>query len=237
MLQHLLSLKRERCRRYPRQSRPLRILQSDTQLGCSEHAASPSCCRKQPPQPDFIVAGELPTNPAVWDCGALLVDKPKTWTSFDVCNKLKGALKVKKVSLAPAPALHSCHCATRSCSCTPEVLAAASLGHSEFRMCCFRAGSHKFWLYSCWDWGQRIPPPGRLRRPHFPARPATRHSAEVEAMAQQSTAMPAECRLPHYSQCSRHSNRTIASAGIAAPASLCPSPNRKRHALGAWPLL
>ena len=32
------------------------------------------------------------------------MDKPKTWTSFDVCNKLKGALKVKKVSLACAGA-------------------------------------------------------------------------------------------------------------------------------------
>ena len=86
------------------------MLQLDMQLGCSEQAASPFCCRKQPPQPNFIVAAELPSNPAVWDCGALLVDKPKTWTSFDVCNKLKGALKVKKVRLARAGSARRLSC-------------------------------------------------------------------------------------------------------------------------------
>lgn len=37
----------------------------------------------------------------IWDCAALLVDKPQTWTSFDVCGKLKGLLKVKKASQLP----------------------------------------------------------------------------------------------------------------------------------------
>ncbi len=34
----------------------------------------------------------------VWANAAVLVDKPQDWTSFDVCGKLRGALKVKKVS-------------------------------------------------------------------------------------------------------------------------------------------
>ncbi len=37
-------------------------------------------------------------SPEVWQAGAvLLVDKPPGWTSFDVCGKLRGALRVKKV--------------------------------------------------------------------------------------------------------------------------------------------
>ncbi len=30
----------------------------------------------------------------------MLVDKPKGWTSFDVCAKLRGALRVKKIGHA-----------------------------------------------------------------------------------------------------------------------------------------
>ena len=37
----------------------------------------------------------------VWDNAVILVDKPPDWTSFDVCGKLRGALKVKKVLLSP----------------------------------------------------------------------------------------------------------------------------------------
>ena len=33
----------------------------------------------------------------VWQNAVLLVDKPPGWTSFDVCGRLRGALKVKKV--------------------------------------------------------------------------------------------------------------------------------------------
>ncbi|EIE20650.1 putative tRNA pseudouridine synthase [Coccomyxa subellipsoidea C-169] len=36
----------------------------------------------------------------VWANAAVLVDKPQDWTSFDVCGKLRGALKVKKVGHA-----------------------------------------------------------------------------------------------------------------------------------------
>ena len=35
----------------------------------------------------------------VWANAAVLVDKPQDWTSFDVCGKLRGALKVKKVTV------------------------------------------------------------------------------------------------------------------------------------------
>ncbi len=49
----------------------------------------------------------VPTDEDPWLNGVLLVDKPKTWTSFDVCNKLKWAVKqfgVKKASkLASSP--------------------------------------------------------------------------------------------------------------------------------------
>ena len=31
---------------------------------------------------------------------ALLIDKPQEWTSFDVCGKLRGLLRVKKVGHA-----------------------------------------------------------------------------------------------------------------------------------------
>ena len=36
-------------------------------------------------------------HPDVWQNAALLIDKPPDWTSFDVCNKLRSALRVKKV--------------------------------------------------------------------------------------------------------------------------------------------
>lgn len=34
----------------------------------------------------------LPEGLSVWDNAVLLIDKPKGWTSFDVCGKLRGAL-------------------------------------------------------------------------------------------------------------------------------------------------
>lgn len=60
------------------------------------------------PVPKLIQPGPLSEDPDLWGCSALLVDKPQTWTSFDVCGKLKGALRVKKVScflLPPLPPL------------------------------------------------------------------------------------------------------------------------------------
>ncbi|KAL0054757.1 hypothetical protein WJX82_001918 [Trebouxia sp. C0006] len=52
------------------------------------------------PVPQLVAPGSRSHKPDIWDCAALLVDKPKTWTSFDVCGKLKGMLKVKKIGHA-----------------------------------------------------------------------------------------------------------------------------------------
>lgn len=54
--------------------------------------------------PNLIQPGPLPEESDLWGCSALLVDKPQTWTSFDVCGKLKGVLRVKKVSCLPSHA-------------------------------------------------------------------------------------------------------------------------------------
>lgn len=52
---------------------------------------------KEVPTPILIQPGPLSLDEDLWGCSALLVDKPQTWTSFDVCGKLKGVLRVKKV--------------------------------------------------------------------------------------------------------------------------------------------
>lgn len=39
----------------------------------------------------------------VWQNAAILVDKPQDWTSFDVCGKLRGALKTKKACVLSSP--------------------------------------------------------------------------------------------------------------------------------------
>ena len=49
-----------------------------------------------PPAPAIVGKGSAFTQ-EVWQNAALLVDKPQGWTSFDVCAKLRGALKTKKV--------------------------------------------------------------------------------------------------------------------------------------------
>jgi hypothetical protein len=41
--------------------------------------------------PTPIPPGKL--NPALFENGALLIDKPLEWTSFDVCQKLKNSIK------------------------------------------------------------------------------------------------------------------------------------------------
>lgn len=42
----------------------------------------------------------MPADPLTWQNAAVLVDKPLSWTSFDVCGKLRGALRIKKVGHA-----------------------------------------------------------------------------------------------------------------------------------------
>ncbi len=54
--------------------------------------------RPLPPAPAIVGRGSA-FSPDVWQNAALLVDKPKGWTSFDVCAKLRGALKTRKASL------------------------------------------------------------------------------------------------------------------------------------------
>jgi tRNA pseudouridine55 synthase len=43
-------------------------------------------------QPTSVPCGALPEDLSVWDNAVLLVDKPKGWTSFDVCGKIRGGL-------------------------------------------------------------------------------------------------------------------------------------------------
>lgn len=48
--------------------------------------------RKTPAPPATIPRHQLPEDNSVWDNAVLLIDKPKDWTSFDVCGKLRGLL-------------------------------------------------------------------------------------------------------------------------------------------------
>eukprot|EP00887_Chlorella_sp_A99_P007677 scaffold20.g7677.t1 len=47
---------------------------------------------KQVVMPTLVPPPQLPADPAAWGNAVLLIDKPKDWTSFDVCGKLRGAL-------------------------------------------------------------------------------------------------------------------------------------------------
>jgi len=62
--------------------------------------------------PKTIESGKaLPAQLSIWDNAMILVDKPQTWTSFDVCAKLRGALaatlqvKSRKVKVGHAGTL------------------------------------------------------------------------------------------------------------------------------------
>jgi tRNA pseudouridine55 synthase len=48
--------------------------------------------KKVLPPPTAVPPGTLPGDLAVWDNAVLLIDKPKGWTSFDVCGKLRGSM-------------------------------------------------------------------------------------------------------------------------------------------------
>jgi tRNA pseudouridine55 synthase len=52
-----------------------------------QHQQAPA---REPPIP--VVPPSLPSDISTWDNAVLLVDKPPTWTSFDVCGKLRGVL-------------------------------------------------------------------------------------------------------------------------------------------------
>lgn len=78
-------------------------------------AAAPLLGQAQAPPPQQQQAGHgkvleepllmsprqpLPRDPESWLNAAVLVDKPQGWTSFDVCAKLRGVVKIKKVGHA-----------------------------------------------------------------------------------------------------------------------------------------
>jgi len=72
---------------------------NDTAAKASSAGASsgprPNPAGKKPKQlvmPTPVTPPTVPTNPAAWENAVLLIDKPKDWTSFDVCGKLRGAL-------------------------------------------------------------------------------------------------------------------------------------------------
>ena len=48
--------------------------------------------KKVLPPPTPVPPGSLPDDLAVWENAVLLIDKPKGWTSFDICGKLRGSM-------------------------------------------------------------------------------------------------------------------------------------------------
>ena len=73
--------------------------------------------RKPPPAPPSEISPSLDSSTTdyssvdIWQSAMLLVDKPKTWTSFDVCGKIRGELgramkvKPKKIKVGHAGTL------------------------------------------------------------------------------------------------------------------------------------
>lgn len=59
-------------------------------------ASAPHPSSRAPPT--FVHKGDPLTDLGVFSNAVLLIDKEETWTSFDVCNKLKGVLKQLKIS-------------------------------------------------------------------------------------------------------------------------------------------
>ena len=70
--------------------------------GPSPHTAGrPRRVQPAPPSPAFVdVSSSVRLGDPSWDSAVLLVDKPLGWTSQDVCSKLRGVLKAKKVCAA-----------------------------------------------------------------------------------------------------------------------------------------
>ncbi|CAL5223002.1 g5450 [Coccomyxa viridis] len=80
-----------------------RVLEDSAAANGSPGSSAPQQEAKRkkplPPAPAIVGKGSDFTQ-EVWQNAALLVDKPKGWTSFDVCAKLRGALKTKKIGHA-----------------------------------------------------------------------------------------------------------------------------------------
>ena len=66
--------------------------------------------KKPPVPPEMVKRGPAGSPPPylsddLWQNAAILLDKPSGWTSFDVCGKLRGVLRMKKVGLTLHAAL------------------------------------------------------------------------------------------------------------------------------------
>jgi tRNA pseudouridine55 synthase len=78
------------------------------------NAANAPKRKKLPPAPRVVSPTDqqdAEAGPDIWQSAMLLVDKPKTWTSFDVCGKIRGELgralgvKPKKIKVGHAGTL------------------------------------------------------------------------------------------------------------------------------------
>lgn len=97
-------------RRYA--SSQMSMLTQRLQTGATRHARLIACSaarqegtrpkvKPPPPKPQIIHPPTLPPKgSSTWNNCMLLVDKPLTWTSHDVCAKLKRTLDVKKIGHA-----------------------------------------------------------------------------------------------------------------------------------------
>jgi len=57
---------------------------------CQPEEAKKAKKKKLLPPPAHILPGHLPDSMTVWENAVILIDKPKGWTSFDVCGRIRG---------------------------------------------------------------------------------------------------------------------------------------------------
>jgi len=103
----------------PGQKRPRTEIRNQTQsdecLGDQENknfSVDQQKRKKIHPAPRPVLpSSDLGKDISIWDNAALLIDKPQTWTSFDVCGKIRGELarilnvKSKKIKVGHAGTL------------------------------------------------------------------------------------------------------------------------------------
>ncbi|PSC71200.1 pseudouridylate synthase transporter [Micractinium conductrix] len=71
---------------------PAAVAEAEAVAAAAPSNAQPAKKAKQVVMPTPVPPPAIPADPAAWDNAVLLVDKPKDWTSFDVCGKLRGTL-------------------------------------------------------------------------------------------------------------------------------------------------
>ncbi|CAL8468151.1 g7690 [Coccomyxa elongata] len=81
-------------------SRPRQSEECTSAPASTSAPEQPAKRRKLSVPPPTMVGKGCSFTADVWQNAAILVDKPQDWTSFDVCGKLRGALKTKKVGHA-----------------------------------------------------------------------------------------------------------------------------------------